>query len=48
VQVELPTAAAPVEVMVELGEHARIRITSTAQVEVVARLLQALNAPISC
>ena len=48
VEVELPTAAAPVEVMVELGEHARIRITSTAQVEVVARLLQALNAPISC
>jgi hypothetical protein len=48
VEVELPRAAVPVEVMVELGEHARIRITSTDQVEVVARLLQALNAPTSC
>lgn len=48
VQVELPAAAAPVEVMVDLGEHARIRITSTDQVKVVARLLQALNTPTSC
>lgn len=48
VEVELPTCAAPVELTVELGELARIRITYTDQIKGVARLLQALNAPASC
>jgi len=48
VQVELPPPTAPVEVTVELGAQARIRIRSAPQVELVARLLQALNAPSPC
>ena len=48
VQVELPAQRAPVEVTVELGAQARIRIGSATQVELVARLLQALNAPSPC
>jgi hypothetical protein len=48
VQVELPPPPTPVEVTVELGAQARIRINSTAQVELVARLLQALNASEAC
>ena len=48
VQVELPTPTAPVEVTVELGAQARIRIGSATQIELVVRLLQALNAPSPC
>lgn len=48
VQVELPAPTAPAEVTVELGATARIRIGSATQIELVARLLQALNAPSPC
>lgn len=48
VQVELPTPEAPVELLVELGAHARLRISSTVQIELAARLLQGLNTPASC
>jgi transposase-like protein len=48
VQVELTTPAAPVELLIELGAQARLRITSTAQIQLAARLLHDLNAPVSC
>jgi len=48
VQVELPPAPPPVEVVVELGAQARIRLSSAEQVELVARLLQALNTLAPC
>jgi len=48
VQVELPTPPTPVEVTVDLVAQARIRIRSATQIELVARLLQALNAPSPC
>ena len=48
VQVELPEPAAPVELMIELGAQSRMPITSTGQIELAVRLLQALNARSAC
>ena len=48
VEVELPTPAAPVELTVELGAHARMRLTSADQVDLAVRLIRALNAPATC
>lgn len=48
VQVELSAPTAPVEVTVELGGPARMRITSLDQVDLAARLLRALNASTVC
>lgn len=48
VQVELPSPAAPVELVIELTAQARLRIGSAGQIELVARLLQALNTASSC
>jgi transposase-like protein len=48
VQVELPPASVPVELVIEVGPHARMRITSVDQVDLVVRLLQALNTPTAC
>jgi len=48
VQVELPTPAAPVELVIELHARARMRITSAGQIELAARLLQVLNATAPC
>lgn len=48
VQVELPPPAAPIQLLIELGAHTRLRITSTDQIQLAARLLQQLNAPASC
>ena len=48
VEVELPTPAAPVELVIELGVHARLRLTAAEQIELAARLLQTLNAPRPC
>jgi hypothetical protein len=48
VQVELSAPAAPVELLIDLGASARLRLTSTAQIELAARLLQQLNTPASC
>lgn len=48
VQVELTAPAAPVDLLIELGAHVRVRITSADQVQLVARLIQQLNAPASC
>ena len=48
VEVELPSAVAPVELLIELGTHARLRLQSAAQIELAARLLQTLNSPRPC
>lgn len=48
VQVELPTPTVAVELVVELGTSARLRLTSADQVELAARLLHRLNAPAAC
>ena len=48
VQVELPEAAPPVELVVELGAMARLRLRVEGQIPLAARLLQALNAARPC
>jgi hypothetical protein len=48
VQVELPTPAPATPLVIELGTQGRIRIESVGQVELAARLLQALNTPAPC
>jgi transposase-like protein len=48
VQVELPTPAAPVELVIDLNAQARLRISSAGQIELAVRLLQALNAKTAC
>jgi transposase-like protein len=48
VQVEWSQPAAPVELLLELGAHARLRITSVGQIELAAQLLHRLNAPPAC
>jgi len=48
VQVELPPPPAPAELVLELGPCARVRIMDAGQIKLVARLLQALNAPTPC
>ena len=48
VEVELPAPLAPVELLIELGAHARLRLHSADQMALAARLLQALNAPRPC
>jgi transposase-like protein len=46
--VEVELTQPPVELVVELGAHARLRISSVAQVELAARLLQQLSATKPC
>jgi len=48
VQVELPSPATPAELMIELSAHARVHISCASQIQLVARLLQALNTMTSC
>lgn len=48
VQVELAGAPPPAELVIELNGRARMRISSVGQIELVARLLQALNPATSC
>lgn len=48
VQVELSAPTAPVELTIEVGAQARIRITSNDQVDLAARLIRALNTPRAC
>ena len=48
VQVELPTPEPATPLVIELGTQGRIRIESASQVELAARLLQALNTPTPC
>jgi hypothetical protein len=47
VEIEVPVASAPVELVLELGV-ARLRLHSNSQIELAVRLLQALNTPQPC
>jgi transposase-like protein len=48
VEVELSGPAAAVELLIEVGTHARLRISSAGQVELAARFLHHFNALTSC
>jgi hypothetical protein len=48
VQVELPTAAAPVELVIELVAGARMRLHCAGQIGLAVELIQALNAKSAC
>jgi hypothetical protein len=48
VQIELPSAAAPVELTIELGAQSRLRINSADQIALAARLIQTLKSPSAC
>ena len=48
VEVELPGSAAEVELLIEVGAYARLRISSAGQVELAARFVHCLNAQASC
>ncbi|HOC57617.1 MAG TPA: hypothetical protein PKI20_18510 [Verrucomicrobiota bacterium] len=48
VEVELPEPVAAVEVLIEVGAHTRLRVSSARQVELAARLLHCFNALASC
>jgi len=48
VQVELPEPASPVEVVIELGATARLRLTTATQIPLAVRLLQILHSSGPC
>jgi hypothetical protein len=48
VQVEVAAPAPPVELVIEVGPHTRMRIQSESQIVLAARLLRSLNAPAAC
>lgn len=48
VEVELTPPAEPVELRVELGASARLRVHCAGQVELAARLIQTFNASAAC
>lgn len=48
VEVELSESAAAVELLVEVGASARLRISSAGQVELAARFLQRFNTLAAC
>jgi hypothetical protein len=48
VEVELPGRAAAVELLIEVGAHVRLRISSAGQAELAARFLHCFNAQASC
>ena len=48
VEVELPGPAAAVELLIEVGAHTRLRVSSAGQVELAARFLHCFNALASC
>ena len=48
VQVELSPLPASVELVIELGSGARVRITDAGQIELAARLLQVLSHATPC
>jgi len=47
IEVELPGPAA-VELLIEVGAHTRLRISSAGQVELAARFVHCFNAQASC
>jgi hypothetical protein len=48
VQVELPASPASVELVVELGGHARVRLSSSTQIDLATNLIRSLNSTASC
>ena len=48
VEVEVPGPAAAVELLIEVGTHARLRLSSAAQMELAAGFLHRFNALASC
>jgi hypothetical protein len=48
IQVEVAAPSAPVELLIELGVSARLRITSVAQVALAVRLLREFNPSTAC
>ena len=48
VEVEVPGPAAAVELLIEVGAHARLRLSSAAQMELAAGFLHRFNALASC
>jgi transposase-like protein len=48
VEVQLSVPATPQPLVIELGAHARLPITSPGQIDYAVRLLQALNALEAC
>jgi|WetSurMetagenome_2_1015567.scaffolds.fasta_scaffold49615_2 hypothetical protein len=48
VEVELSEPPAAVELWIEVGAHARLRLTSPGQIDLAARLLHRCNALASC
>lgn len=48
VEVEVSAPAAAIEVWIELGAHARLRLTSEAQLELAARFLHRFHAQGTC
>lgn len=48
VQVELPTPQPSTGLVVELGGHARVRLSSSTQIDLATRLIRSLNATPSC
>lgn len=48
IEVELPGPAAAVELLIEVGAHTRLRISSAGQVELAARFVHCFNAQASC
>jgi hypothetical protein len=48
VEVDVSSSAVPVELVIELGPAARLRLSSEAQLSLAARLLQTLHAPPPC
>ena len=48
VEVEVLERAAPVELVIEVGAQARLRVTSPAQIDLAARWLHRFNALAAC
>jgi hypothetical protein len=48
VQVELAEPIAPAELLIDLGAHTRLRLTSARQMDLAVELLRRLNAPAPC
>jgi len=48
VEVQLPESAPPVELVIELGAGARLRLSAAAQIPLAAQLIGSLNPPRPC
>ena len=48
IEVEMPAQAAATELCIEVGTHARLRLTSASQIELAVGFLHRFNALTSC